>query len=73
MSKEIEERELRKIKPVPPLLPKQVGYILEQISDVCNIYFASQSLPESVDIPKNAPFYMDQIIEVLRSWDIVQD
>lgn len=54
------------------LVEKESQYLLDVISSLCNTYFSSLNLPDDMKIEKNANYYMTEIINLLRKYNLVQ-
>ena len=57
-----------------PLLPESLGIpLLNEITDICNIYQSARNLSPTSTITKDTNFYINEIINTLKRYTIIEE
>jgi len=54
-------------------LERDAKGLMNEITDICQIYQTSFSLPETTEINQSANFYISEILRALKEYNIIVD
>jgi len=59
----------------PPMLlsEREAKFLIDEITNICNIAQESQYLSETTQIPRSNNFYIEEIFRVMREHRIIED
>lgn len=68
------EPESPKEEATPPIVTeKEAKYVLDEITDICQIFQSTTSLTAATQIEKTPSFYLEEILRVLKNYSILVD
>lgn len=55
------------------LAAKEAYYLMNQITDICNIFQSAANMPETTKINRTPDFYIEEILRALKELNIIVD